>query len=94
MASYRPISNLHYISKLLERCVSEQLHECLSKNSYNEPYQSAYCPHYSTETALLHVQNDILSSMDKQEILIMLDLSAAFDTVDQYHAPSFRIYWY
>jgi len=84
MASYRPISNLHYISKLLERCVSKQLHRHLSKNSYYEPFQFAYRPHHSTETALLRVQNDILVSMDKQEItlLVLLDLSAAFDTVD------------
>jgi len=84
MSSYRPISNLHYVSKLLERCVSKQLHEHLSKNSHYEPFQSAYRPHHSTETALLRVQNDILVSMDKQDItlLVMLDLSAAFDTVD------------
>src|SRR5271156_4497020 len=84
MASYRPISNLHYISKLLERCVVKQLHEHLSKTSSYEPLQSAYHPYHSTETALLHVQNAILIGMDKQKVtlLVMLDLSAAFDTVD------------
>jgi hypothetical protein len=84
MASYRPISNLHYVSKLLERCVAKQLQEHLSKNSSYEPFQSAYRPYHSTETALLRVQNDILISMDKQMVtlLVMLDLSAAFDTVD------------
>lgn len=84
MASYRPISNLHYVSKLLERCVSKQLQEHLSKNSFHEPFQSAYRPYHSTETALLRVQNDILVSMDEQKVtlLVMLDLSAAFDTVD------------
>src|SRR5438477_261462 len=81
LASYRPISNLHHISKLLDRCVSKQLHRNPSKNSYYEPFQSAYHPHHSTETAFLHVQNDSLVSMDKQEItlLVLLDLSAAFD---------------
>src|SRR5271156_2863337 len=84
MASYRPISNLHYVSKLLERCVVKQLQEHLSKTSSYEPLQSPYRPYHSTETALLRVQNDILIGMDKQKVtlLVMLDLSAAFDTVD------------
>ena len=84
MASYRPISNLHYVSKLLERCVVKQLQEHLSKTSSYEPLQSAYRPYHSTETALLRVQNDILIGMDKQKVtlLVMLDLSAAFDTID------------
>ncbi len=55
MASYRPISNLHYVSKLLERCVTKQLQEHLLKNSCYEPFQSAYCPYHSTETAFLRV---------------------------------------
>ena len=46
--------------------------------------QSAYRQYHSTETALLKVQSDILSNMDNQEVvlLVMLDLSAAFDTID------------
>ena len=49
-----------------------------------EPFQSAYRANHSTETALLRVFNDILRSMDQQKvtILVLLDLSAAFDTVD------------
>ena len=49
-----------------------------------EPLQSAYRPHHSTETALLRVKTDILKAMDNQEVtcLVLLDLSAAFDTVD------------
>ena len=49
-----------------------------------EPNQSAYYQHFSTETSLLKVQADILKAMDKQEItcLILLDLSAVFDTID------------
>ena len=84
MSSYRPISNLLYISKLLERCVSKQLNSYLSVNSHYEAYQSAYRPHHSTETALLRVQNDILTSINNKEVtlLVLLDLSAAFDTVD------------
>src|ERR1700722_12547913 len=84
MSSYRPISNLSYVSKLLERCVAKQLHSYLSKGDHYEAFQSAYRPHHSTETALLRVQNDILIGIDKKEVtlLVLLDLSAAFDTVD------------
>ena len=84
MSSYRPISNLLYISKLLERCVAKQLNSYLSSNAHYEAYQSAYRSNHSTETALLRVQNDILTSIDKKEVtvLVLLDLSAAFDTVD------------
>ena len=81
--NYRPVSNLKYISKLIERIVLEQLTEHLSVNNIYEPMQSAYRHGHSTETALLRVQNDILQHMDNQEvtILLLLDLSAAFDTV-------------
>jgi hypothetical protein len=84
MSSYRPISNLLYVSKLLERCVAKQLNSFLSSSAQYEAYQSAYQPHHSTETALLRVQNDILTSIDNKEVtlLVLLDLSAAFDTVD------------
>src|SRR5271156_3642512 len=84
MSSYRPISNLLYSSKLLERCVSKQLNNYLSSSALYEAYESAYRPLHSTETALLRVQNDILTNMDNKEItvLVLLDLSSAFDTVD------------
>ena len=50
----------------------------------NESLQSAYKKHHSCETALLRVQNDILKSIDDKQcvVLLLLDLSAAFDTVD------------
>jgi len=83
MSSYRPISNLMYSSKLLEQCVSKQLNSYLSSNAHYEAYQSAYQPLHSTETALLHVQNDILTTIDKEiTVLVLLNLSSAFDTVD------------
>ena len=81
--NYRPVSNLKYISKLIERVVALQLNEHLMKNDILEPMQSAYKTGHSTETALLKVQNDILMPIDKQKLtaLLLLDLSAAFDTV-------------
>ena len=49
-----------------------------------DPLQSAYKKGHSTETALLKVQNDILIDIDNKHVamLVMLDLSAAFDTID------------
>ena len=81
--NYRPVSNLKYISKLIERVILEQLSKHLLANNIYEPMQSAYRYGHSTETALLKVQNDILKNMGNQRITIMLllDLSAAFDTV-------------
>ena len=82
--NYRPVSNLAFISKLDERVVAKQLVNHLVSNEMYDPLQSAYRDHHSTETAILKVHNDILESMDKQNVvlLVLLDLSAAFDTVD------------
>ena len=61
----------------------KQLLEYIELNRVNEPYQSAYRPCQSTETAVLKVVNDILLELDnKKVVLLTLDLSAAFDTVD------------
>ncbi len=82
--NYRPVSNLTYISKLIERAVVAQLLEHLKDNNLMDIYQSAYRMFHSTETALLKVRNDILMEMDKRNtvMLVLLDLSAAFDTID------------
>lgn len=78
------MSNLSYVSKLLERVVVQQLNEHLKTNNLLEPYQSAYKPNHSTETALVKVHNDIVVSVSegKSVLLVLLDLSAAFDTVE------------
>ena len=84
LKNYRPVSNLSYISKLLERVVAGRLTDYMTENNLHEHLQSAYKPGHSTETALVKVQNDILTSIDQHGvvILVMLDLSAAFDTID------------
>ena len=64
--------------------VAKQLRDHLSQHQLYEKHQSAYRKRHSTETALTRVQNDILRAMDdsKATVLVLLDLSAAFDTVD------------
>ena len=83
-SNYRPVSNINFISKILEKVVAGQLKHYLTENKLIETYQSAYVPNKSTETALLKVQSDILNAVDSREVvfLVMLDLSAAFDTID------------
>ena len=80
----RLISNLSYISKLTEKAVFQQLNNHLSINKLYPKLQSAYRKYHSTETALLKVTNDILLNMSNQQVslLVLLDLSAAFDTID------------
>ena len=82
--NYRPVSNLSFVSKLIERIICVQLVDHLKENGLYEIFQSAYRQLHSTETALLRVQNDILQAVDSDggAILVLLDLSAAFDTID------------
>jgi hypothetical protein len=83
-SSYRPVSNLPFLSKILERCVDFQLNRFLSDTNALPKRQSAYRKHHSTETALLKIHSDICSYVDGGKVVLMgfLDLSAAFDTVD------------
>ena len=84
LGNYRPISNLPFISKVLERAVNERMVVHLQTNSHVPEHQSAYRRSHSTETALLKVTSDALLAADqgKLTLLGMLDLSAAFDCVD------------
>jgi len=84
LKNFRPVSNLAYLSKLIERVVAARFTAHLQTNNLHEDMQSAYRKYHSTETALLRVQNDILQAIDSQgaAILVLLDLSAAFDTID------------
>jgi len=84
LKNYRPVSNLSFISKVLEKVISLQLDEYKNDNNLYETMQSAYRKKHSTETALTRIHNDILRAIDRGDctVLVMLDLSAAFDTVD------------
>ena len=82
--NFRPVSNLAFSGKLMEHIVADQIILHLNQHSLMEEKQSAYRKFHSTETALFRVRTDIIKAMDNQEItcLILLDLLAAFDTVD------------
>ena len=82
--NYRPVSNLNFISKLLESAVLLQIQKHLYNLNLLSQYQSSYWANFSTETLLLKLMDDILKGMESQEVtaLVALDLSAAFDTVD------------
>ena len=84
MKNHRCVSNFPFIFKLLEKIVLQQLNNHLSNNNHLHPFQSAYSSNHSTETVLLHTVNDSLLAADsgKVSLLILLDLSAAFDTID------------
>ena len=84
LKNYRPVSNLNFISKIIEKIVMARIKCHLISNNLHEPTQSAYKKNHSTETALLKISNDIIQSLDVKHctILASLDLSAAFDTVD------------
>lgn len=84
LKNYRPVSNLPFLSKILEKIVSKRLELHLQANSLHDNLQSAYRTGHSTETALLRVHNDIVAALDQKcrAVLVMLDLSAAFDVID------------
>ena len=84
LKNYRPISNLTYVSKILEKAVHIQLNNYLSNNNLFCNLQSGYRKHHSCETAVTRIHNDILMMIDKKEnvVLLLLDLSAAFDTIN------------
>ena len=83
-SNFRPISNLTFVSKIIERAVGVQVRNHVIDNDLDELLQSAYKRLHSTETALLKVQNDILRAIDDNKCvaLLLLDMSSAFDTVD------------
>ena len=87
-SNYRPVSNLSFVLKIIEKVVASRLRKHMKENNLEEEFQSAYKAMHSTETALLRVQNDILSALDDKKglgvFLVLLDLSAAFDGI--YHS--------
>ena len=83
-SNFRPVSNLKFLSKLVEMSVFVQPNNYVTVNGLHERFQSAYKAHHSTETTLLTITNDILLSLHRGDnvLLLLLDLSAAFDTAN------------
>ena len=84
LSNYRPISNLSLLSKLTEKVVKSRLVGHLSAHSMLNPHQSAYIKSHSTETVLLSLHDHLIKRISQQELtgICLLDLSAAFDTID------------
>jgi Reverse transcriptase (RNA-dependent DNA polymerase) len=83
-SSYRPISNLSFVSKVIEKIVDVRISEHVRIHHLLPVHQSAYRRHHSTETAIICVMNDMINVLDRGHVgaLMLLDMSAAFDTVD------------
>ena len=83
LAKYRPLSHLSFISKLFEKVVAAQLVNYLTVNNLLPKFQSGFRKNHSIETAITGIHNDILFVLDKRKAasLLLLDLTAAFDTV-------------
>ena len=78
------MSNILFISKALERIVYFQFLNGITANKLIGKFQSAYNPGHITETALKRVGNLILNAIDNGKLPTLLDLSAAFDTIDHF----------
>ena len=82
--NYRPVANLSIISTIIEKSIATQIHDHLINNDIVDNFQSAYKAGHSCETVLLRVYNDIVTTIGRGNgaMLVLLDLSAAFDTID------------
>ena len=94
--NYQPVSNLGYIPKLIEKAVARQINEHIAHKGISNENQSSYRVFHPTEMMLLKIQNDIATSMDKGAVvgLVLLDLSAAFDTIDHSILFNCHYHWY
>ena len=84
LKNFRPVSNLAFLGKLIKRVLASRISEHMARNGLFDAYQSAYRKGHSVETALLLVKNDIDVVLDEGDgvLLLLMDLSAAFDTVN------------
>ena len=84
MANFRPVSNLTFFSKVVERVVTRQLNDYLAAANLLPLCQSAYRRHHSTETAMVRVLSDVLTAADTRQVTLLglFDMSAALDCVD------------
>ena len=82
--NYRPVSNILFLSKVIECVVAQLLYSYFTRNGLHDNLQSAYKTGASTETAILRIKTDIKTVLDDGDVvlLVLLDLSAAFDIID------------
>ncbi|KAJ8364809.1 hypothetical protein SKAU_G00136400 [Synaphobranchus kaupii] len=82
--NYHPVSLLPFLSKALERAALNQLSVFHHQNNLLNPHQSGFRTGHSTETALLAVTEALVTARASSlsSVLILLDLSAVFDTVN------------
>ena len=94
--NYRPVSNLNFVSKIIEKVIADRICSHLERKDLSNQYQSAYKKFHSTETALLKVENDIILNVDEGRVtaLTLLDLSAAFDNLDHSSITNLLSTWY
>ena len=87
--NYRLISNLSFLSKIIEKAAQVQLQKHFDEQSLLPNHQSGYRQHHLTETTVLNMCNNILKNMETQNYIsiVCLDLSAAFDTVNHKILP-------
>ena len=84
LKSYRPVVNIKFIAKIIEKAASSHVIQHVNDHNLGEMFQSAHKAHHSIKTALLQVKNNIMQSLDDNKVilLVLLDLNAAFDTID------------
>ena len=82
--NYRPVNNLVFFSKLIERVVSRRLNSHMTLNGLQNDKNFAYKKHHNTETMMVGLVDEVLEGFEdgKCTVIVFLDLSAAFDTID------------
>ena len=92
--NYRPVSNLLFLSKLIEKVVDIRLEQHMTIHNLHCDNQFGYKKHHSTELLLLKIVNNLLLACDDNmpTVVLLLDLSAAFDTVD--HSKLLNMLYY
>ena len=74
LKNYRPVSNIHFLSKILEKLVVKRLEENMSAYNLYDTLQSAYRPQHATETAVLKIHHDIVSGLDNGKCTVLASL--------------------
>ncbi len=82
LSNFCPISNLSFLDKVLKKSVFNLLQSLLDQNVALEVFQSGFKANRSTESTLLRVFIDLFSDSGHSVVLLLLDLTAAFDTID------------